>query len=160
MGGRGSGGQPNHARRRQVARLRAEGLSLAEIGRRLGVTRVAVCRLLQRVARDRERPPGSFTCAGCGRETASEAARPVDSGAALCLPCLRQRRDAPFTARLRACRLAAGLTKGALARRAGLTLQAVVNYESGRHGPGDTSLKRLVRVLGPDLTAPGEAKAK
>jgi transcriptional regulator with XRE-family HTH domain len=155
MGGRGSGGQPNEARRRQVARLRAGGLSLAEIGRRLGVSKVAIFSMLRRMQRDR---PPSFACAGCGRETASPAARPADSGAALCLECLRQRRDAPFTARLRACRLAAGLTKGALARRARVAHQTVGRYEPGERVPGGALLERLVRVLGPDLMTPGMAQ--
>jgi hypothetical protein len=156
MGGRGSCGQPNEARRRRVASLRARGLSLAEIGRPFGISKVVVFSMLRRMQRDRERPPAAFACADCGRETASPAAIPADSGTALCLECLRQRRDAPFPARLRACRLAAGLTKGALARRACVAHQTVGRYETGERVPGDAQLERLVRVLGPDLTAPGE----
>jgi hypothetical protein len=41
------GGLPDRARHRRVARLRARGLTLTEIGRRLGVSRQRVSRILQ-----------------------------------------------------------------------------------------------------------------
>jgi len=49
----------DHART-EAARLRAEGLTLAEIGKRLGVTRQRVHQLLQ--------PVGPRHCGTCGRE--------------------------------------------------------------------------------------------
>jgi hypothetical protein len=42
MGNGNSGRKPNQDRRRQMAALRAQGITLEEIGRRLGVTRQAV----------------------------------------------------------------------------------------------------------------------
>jgi transcriptional regulator with XRE-family HTH domain len=141
-----------------VARLRDQGLTLREIGRRLGVSKVAVCRMLRRIGH--ERPPAVFTCAGCRREVASPAALPADSGAALCLPCLRKRPGAPLAQRLRALRLAAGLTKKELARRAGLSRVVVRKYESWELSPRPASLTRLVGVLGPKLLPPGRARAK
>jgi hypothetical protein len=50
------GGRPDTARRREAARLRAAGLTLAEVGRRLGVTKQAVIYLLRKAARDRKQP--------------------------------------------------------------------------------------------------------
>jgi general stress protein YciG len=48
--GENRGRRPDEARRAEAARLRAEGLTLAEIGRRLGVKRQAVHEILRRVA--------------------------------------------------------------------------------------------------------------
>jgi hypothetical protein len=45
------GRRPDPARRRQAARLRAGGLTLAEIGRRLAVSRQRVAQLLQELAK-------------------------------------------------------------------------------------------------------------
>ncbi len=42
MGNKNSGRRTNHARLAEMARLRDQGLTLAEIGQRLGVTRQAV----------------------------------------------------------------------------------------------------------------------
>jgi hypothetical protein len=42
MGGPGGGGRPDRAKQRRVAELRTEGLTLAEIGRRLGLSRQLV----------------------------------------------------------------------------------------------------------------------
>jgi hypothetical protein len=49
MGGQGSGRKTNDARRRTMARLRDRGLSVAEIGRRLGVTKQNVSATLGRM---------------------------------------------------------------------------------------------------------------
>lgn len=121
-----------------MARLREEGLTLAEIGRRLGVTRQCVEYSLKVMARGRERPP-SFTCAGCAEEVPSAAAAPSDSGSALCLPCLAKRPGAAFAERLKAYRLAAGLTRPELARRAGLYGGARPSTSWGRWSPARRS---------------------
>jgi transcriptional regulator with XRE-family HTH domain len=55
--------------------------------------------------------------------------------------------------RLRALRLAAGLTQAGLAGRAGLCVTTVSNYERGRGRPRRHGLEALARVLGPALTA-------
>jgi hypothetical protein len=49
MGGRGSGPKRDAERDREIALLRAEGLTLAEIGRRFGLTRQAVQKALDRL---------------------------------------------------------------------------------------------------------------
>jgi hypothetical protein len=41
------GHPPNQARRKEIAQLRSQGLTLAEIGRRYGISRQAVFQLLQ-----------------------------------------------------------------------------------------------------------------
>jgi hypothetical protein len=50
------GPPPDLARRLTAARLRAGGLTLAEVGRRLGVTKQAVIYLLRKVARQGKQP--------------------------------------------------------------------------------------------------------
>jgi transcriptional regulator len=49
MGNKNSGRRPDYERRRQMAALRAQGATLEEIGRRLGVTRQAVSDMLRRL---------------------------------------------------------------------------------------------------------------
>jgi transcriptional regulator with XRE-family HTH domain len=49
-------------------------------------------------------------------------------------------------------REAAGLSKRELARRAGTSAAALVEYESGRRDPNAATLLRIVRASGGDLT--------
>jgi transcriptional regulator with XRE-family HTH domain len=135
-----------------MARLRAEGLTFAEVGRRLGVTRQCVQSQLARMVREAamiSRP--SVTCAGCGGTIVSAGVLPSDAGNALCLSCLDARPGAPFHHQLKALRLAAGLTKAELAQRAGLELCHVWHYEEGRCEPRPANRERLVAVLGSRL---------
>jgi transcriptional regulator with XRE-family HTH domain len=153
----GSGRKPDPRRRAEIARLRARGLTLAEIGRRLGVTRQAVFDVLARRLQSPAEPV--VGCAGCGSPIVSAGALPSDAGGALCLPCLACRPEAPLGARLKAFRLAAGLTKVELARRLGLTAAAVHQYEAGRREPRWRNLVPLIRVLGPGLLTLGLGRA-
>ena len=57
MGNANSGRRPDHERHVLVLQLRERGLTLAEIGRRLGVTRQAVANLLDRLAADQDLQP-------------------------------------------------------------------------------------------------------
>jgi hypothetical protein len=50
------GPAPDLGRRRAAARLRAGGLTLAEVGKRLGVTKQAVIALLRKAARHGKQP--------------------------------------------------------------------------------------------------------
>ena len=68
---------------------------------------------------------------------------------AYCLDCLPA--DAPFGVRLKACRLAAGLTLRALAARCGIRYQRLSAYERGAQEPAWGNLVRLVGALGPGL---------
>ena len=147
-----SGRRPDPRRRGEIARLRGQGLSQAEIGRRLGVSRQSVQLTLRAMARV---PARSVPCAGCGLAIASEGALPSDAGSALCLSCLAARPAAPFAQRLKACRLAAGLTKAELASRAGLTHQMLRHYEDGSREPRWRQVARLVSVLGSALMTVG-----
>jgi transcriptional regulator with XRE-family HTH domain len=72
-----------------------------------------------------------------------------DAIPAYCLDCLSA--GAPFGVRLKACRLAAGLTLRALAARCGIRYQRLSAYERGAEGPASRNLVRLVGALGPGL---------
>jgi hypothetical protein len=66
MGGRGSGPKRDAERDQEMARLRAEGLTLAEIGRRLGLTRQAVKAALDRLG-EPARGRGGFAALSAGQ---------------------------------------------------------------------------------------------
>jgi transcriptional regulator with XRE-family HTH domain len=142
------GRRPNPEQRRRLAELRARGLSYAEIGRRLGVSKQAVHLALRKLGR----PPPSVPCARCGTPIVSAGALAGDRGTALCLACLERTPGAPFGRRLQALRLAAGLTQTQLNRRAGLARGTVWRYERYGHTPRSRNLARLARVL-PGLVA-------
>src|SRR6516164_8735095 len=126
------GPKPDRKRWNQIARLRAEGLGLAEIGRRLGVRRQTVHWTLRAIRKAQGR---SVPCAGCGAAVASAGALPGDAGKALCLGCLARRPGAATWQRLKAFRLAAGLAQTELARHAGVAGQTIWRYEQGRSRP-------------------------
>ena len=137
------GRRPNLERRRRVAELRARGLTPGEISRRLGISTQAA----QGAVRRLEAPRRAEPCARCGRPIVSAGALAGDRGAALCLPCLARTPDAPFAQRLKALRLAAGLARADLERRAGVARGAVTNYECYGRTPRRRNLAGLARVL-------------
>jgi hypothetical protein len=142
--GGGQGRWPDPERRRLVAELRAQGLSLPEIGRHLGITKQAVHYCLTRPLRSHQ--PG-VACRGCRAVAVPAGARVRERGEGLCPACLR-RRGAPLARLLRACRLAAGMNKAELARRSGLRPTLLADYEAGRHRPRAATRARLAAVLG------------
>jgi DNA-binding CsgD family transcriptional regulator len=139
-----------------MARLRARGLSLAEIGRRLGVSRQCVQYTLHSMGRRRSY---SVPCAGCGGAIVSDGALPSDAGAALCMPCLARQPEVSFAERLKALRLAAGMTKKELADRTGLSYEMVWHYEHGTYVPRRPRVMSLMRALGPGLVSRGPVDA-
>jgi DNA-binding XRE family transcriptional regulator len=90
-------------------------------------------------------------CRECGAQLLPKSATAGTWGAALCLRCLTKHPEAGFPQRLRALRLASGLTLADLAQRSGLNRSTIVGYEYGRHHPAPRVLAKLVRVLGPGL---------
>jgi DNA-binding XRE family transcriptional regulator len=128
-----------------------EGRSLAQIAAALRVS----CRRARCVLREAGVAGLAVVhCANCDREIAR--GRPGLQGreAVLCLDCLAARPEAPFAQRLRAYRLAAGLTQDELAERASRSPTSIWQYEQGEAMPRAGTLARLVEVLGPGLAAP------
>jgi helix-turn-helix protein len=149
-----AGRKPNLKRWRLIEELRAAGLSLPEIGRRLGCSHEAVVSTLPTIARNRERVR-SVACAGCGEPIISVGCLPSDRGNALCLDCLALRPEVPFGRRLLAFRLAAGLTRAELAARAGIDPSLIHRYELKDGTPRWHRVARLIQVLGVGLVALG-----
>src|ERR1700757_703859 len=110
-----SGRKPDVGRRAEIARLRAGGLTLAEIGRRLGMSKQGVSAALAKARRPL--PHRCVACRDCDAPIVSAGLLPGDEGSAVCLECLGSGREVPFGARLKAFRLAAGLLKTELAGR-------------------------------------------
>jgi transcriptional regulator with XRE-family HTH domain len=158
MGGPGSGRKPNLRRRRRVAALRARGLSLGAIARALGVSREGASRMLRAAGMDASAPP--VRCPRCRAEvlTPEPGGRPPP---ALCLACLEDWPEAPFGQRLRAYRLAAGLSQEGLGRRLGVDVASVSRWEKGVNRPR-TPLHRLAEALGvePGELLPGGRSAR
>jgi transcriptional regulator with XRE-family HTH domain len=148
------GRNPYWQRRQLVAALRARGLSLAEIGSRLGVTRQAVYAMLRKAGRP---APRGVPCTVCRTLIPTPAARPEDRAGALCLRCLEKTPNATMGQRLRAYRLAAGLSRADVAWLAGVILMVVHDAEQGKAGAGGrTAPGRVARVLGlPEAPAVG-----
>jgi transcriptional regulator with XRE-family HTH domain len=145
------GRKPNLERRDQAAELRSRGLTLAEIGRKMGCTKQAVHHLLGfRGPWPRPRKP--VACPACGG-AAGTAPTARDHAPALCLACLGKRPGATFAERLRALRIAAGLSLWALAGRAGLSAWAVRVLEKGKCRPLPGTLRKLAEALSVEVTA-------
>ncbi len=139
-----SGRKPDVERRRQAAFLRSAGLTLQQIADRLGVTRQCVHLLLRPTPRAQS---FKLLCAVCGKPLDTGGAVSRDAGRALCLDCLARALDAPFWQRLKSLRLAAGLTRVELERRAGLTRGKVAEYEDRGTAPRPANFAKLAGAL-------------
>jgi hypothetical protein len=114
-----SGRRPNIVRRQEAATLRRQGLTVTEIGRRMGITRQGVHHLLDGAAGDR--PIACRECGGiivrCAVAMGNIRKRPW------CVDCLAKHPEATFAERLRALRLARCMTHEELARAVGISKQ-------------------------------------
>jgi hypothetical protein len=146
MGGLGSGNRGDQSRRRRATELRDGGMAPGEIAERLGVTRQAVHSLLRPPKAPNPRP---VLCQSCRARLAEEGG--ATERRVLCLRCLARRRDATFADRLRACRVAAGLTRLELAERSGVPAGLVARYEISYTEPRASQLQGLAQALGPQL---------
>jgi transcriptional regulator with XRE-family HTH domain len=135
-----------------MGRLRNQGLTFEEIGRRLGVSRQCVYMTLLKVGKRDVRP---LACRECGAVLVESPPGNRPPLPALCLACLARHPEAPFCARLRTFRHAAGLTQGQLADRCGLPRGTVQRYEAGRVVPRWPDVLALARGLGAGLLTLG-----
>jgi transcriptional regulator with XRE-family HTH domain len=142
-GSMAGGRKPNRERRRRAALLRAGGLSLAEVGRRLGVSRQGAASLLRPL-----RGAPAVACARCGAAIVSAGALPRDAGKARCLACLAGQPCVGLWQRLKSFRLAAGLLQTDLAREAGVKDEIIRRCERERSRPRPATRARLARALG------------
>ena len=89
-----------------------------------------------------------MTCRACGTAIASAGVVPRDDGDFLCLLCLRLKEDATFGQKLKAFRVAIGVTRGELVQMAGLPSNSVQHYEEDRKRPQLSSREKLAQALG------------
>jgi transcriptional regulator with XRE-family HTH domain len=94
-------------------------------------------------------------CRDCGADLSPGRPHAWSNGPAYCLACLARHPEASFGQRLKAHRLAPGLSMAALACLCGMKYQQVGDYESGRVAePKWRALVPLVAVLGHGLFPP------
>jgi transcriptional regulator with XRE-family HTH domain len=144
--------QPDDPSPRALAELRDQGLSVAEIASQLGVSSYRIRQALKTPHRNGADP---IRCADCSTELTPTGEAISEARSALCLPCLGKRPTTTFAQRLLACRLAAGLSRGQVAARAGGSESTIRNYEAGRYEPGHARRIALANVLGPALLEAG-----
>jgi transcriptional regulator with XRE-family HTH domain len=137
------GRKPDLKQRAEILRLRAAGLSLTQIGKRLGVSRQRVHTALSGSGKLRLVP---IRCRQCGRVLTHFRAVHDNNSPVYCRACLP--RDAALGHRLKTSRLSAGLTLAELERRSGVGRMLISKYECGRSEPAWQSLAKLIRVLG------------
>jgi transcriptional regulator with XRE-family HTH domain len=147
---RGAGRPPNLERRRRIAALRNQGLTLQQIGARVGISFQLVYWTLKQLG------PGArprLRCGECGREITSDPRLARQAAPALCSACLAETPAATFAQRLQALRLAAGLTRRELAKRSRVSRLTLRRYERGVREPKPDILAKLIGVLGVGLVS-------
>jgi len=142
------GRPPNSQRRRLIVKLRATGLTYEQIGERLGITHQSVQQALQRTGNARLVP---IRCRECAAVITHLRTVKDNNGPVYCLACLPG--DATFGQRLKAQRLAKGLTLMALCEQTGIVWTHLSKYERDLVEPKCRSLVKLIRVLGVGLMA-------
>jgi transcriptional regulator with XRE-family HTH domain len=150
-----SGPKLSREQRHQARQLRQQGLSLAAIGERLGgISRQAVHYVLDR----RKGGPVAVCCRSCHEYITTIQGGSKRTRSALCLRCLAANPSLAFAERLKAFRLAAGLTRQELAGQAHLSSRLIHRYEEGVSHPLWDGLVTLMQVLGTELVALGIRK--
>jgi transcriptional regulator with XRE-family HTH domain len=91
---------------------------------------------------------GPVYCLECQGRIGSGPAGFTTNAPAYCLTCLARHRDANFGERLKAYRLAAGLTQRDLSEQAGVFVGRLTECESGRSVPQWRTVRKLVDALG------------
>jgi transcriptional regulator with XRE-family HTH domain len=140
------GRTPDQERNRRMAELRAEGKTLAQIARLLGMSRQTVRRALE--SRPTKRP-FRIRCRLCDQDINPAGAVPRDDRDVLCLSCLAKRPELSFGEHLKAFRLAAGIKVVTLAKQVKVRPSVISSYEHGRtETPTWQLLMQLLQVLG------------
>jgi DNA-binding XRE family transcriptional regulator len=147
MGTRGP--KPDEARRQAVAVLRAQGLSFAQIGARLGMSRECAWELFKRSGLSVCGP--GIQCCACGAEIASRTGAGQPNGRVRCLTCVATDPAATFGQRLKAHRVAAGLTLQRLSELTGINFHTLGDYEQERMMPNWLNVMPLIRFFGVSL---------
>jgi lambda repressor-like predicted transcriptional regulator len=144
------GATPDKARRTAIAKLRAEGLTFTEIGKRLGITRQAANEMLHRSG-ERVQPPG-IHCRECKHEicpwNSTWRGGIRKNPPVYCLGCLAKHPEATLGARIMAYRMHAGMSRRELSRMTGIEVNYLGRVERDTVSPLRTDLKKLELLLG------------
>lgn len=140
-------GRPrNLQRRRQIAELRATGLTYQQIARCLGISHQSVQQALQGNGNVRLVP---IRCRECGEIITRMRTVADHNGPVYCLACLPG--EATFGQRLKARRLAKGISLTVLSERTGVAWNLLSKYERDVVEPKCRTLIKLIRVLGTEI---------
>jgi hypothetical protein len=134
----------------EVVRLRRLGFTFPQIAKQLNCTKQNAHHVFKMLRVDVEQM-AELRCQGCEALIVSGNPQMWNRNPAWCLRCLAKIPDAPFSIRLRAFRLAKGLSAAQLAKEAGVTVSAVRYHEWCLSNPRWDFLVKVVRVLGPEL---------
>ena len=134
------------SRKEQIEKLVAKGWNFEQIAQHLGCTpEGARYHINGRGARVQRHT----ACGRCGAVITSLPIHHPRDKSALCLACLRNEPDPTFGQRLKAYRLAAGLSLEEVSRRTAAPKKSLLAYERGIDTPGTwRSVALLAKVLG------------
>jgi len=151
-----SGGLPDLKQRHLVSRLRRRGWSFQRIASKIGVSRQRASAIFRRALGIKYRVPKQpdLRCSHC-HVTIPRRGPNLNVVRVLCLDCL-SRYPTTFGQRLRALRIAAGLSANALAKLAGVSVSLIILCEQTPHLPRPRSLVKLMTVLGERLLRPSD----
>jgi transcriptional regulator with XRE-family HTH domain len=141
------GRKRNVARLQWIGELRSRGWTFARIAQKAGVSPQAIHHALCSSSRRHL----IARCRLCRKPFPAAGALPGDDLAVACPRCLAA--NAPFVERIRSYRLAAGMTRAELARKAGVCPTLLRQYEHAVASPRLDKLTRLIGVLGIGLVA-------
>jgi transcriptional regulator with XRE-family HTH domain len=130
-------------------------MTLESIAQKLGVSRQAIWSLLN--TRPQRTKARALTCRGCGALIVSSGALRGDADSAFCLDCVEAEPEISFGQRLKALRLAAGLSRSELSVQSGIAPGSIRAYEEDRRTPHLRSIARLASLLGNHLLARSES---
>jgi DNA-binding XRE family transcriptional regulator len=143
------GKQPDEKLRQRIVKFRGLGLSFGLIAKRLKCSRQTVHEIWKRTSGV---DGSALHCQECRADILKDNGRTpgrwLNNGAVFCLDCLAKHPEATFGQRLKAHRLAAGMTLRDLSRKIGLGRTQLSRYERGAVCATRPSLVKLLRVFG------------
>ena len=143
------GSKPNLDRLNLIQHLRDEGLTLAEIAERVGVSRQAVHHALLR----KRKLSGSTICSVCG-------VTHVAAAGVACQKCLGGRADLPLQLRLTSLRVLARLSQKELADATGFSQSLISTLETGSHQARQKTWEQLFAFLNSAVATDFKRKTK